>query len=85
MIKTCKTFDGTNGYVLCTYKYLYLFFQRIWIHWSLLNIKHYCVTGCSYDILSTYLTDISKYLELSGHKPAHYTYQPEYHKAQYSV
>ena len=64
--------------------YIY-FFNGFGYIVSLLKLKHYCATGCSYDILSTYLTDISKYLELSGHNPSHYTYQPEYHKAQYSV
>ena len=33
------------------------------------KLKYYNVTGCSYDLLSSYLTDRSQYVEFSGHKP----------------
>ena len=32
------------------------------------KLKYYGVTGCSYDLLRSYLTDISQYVEFSGHK-----------------
>ena len=32
------------------------------------KLNYYGVTGCSYDLLSSYLTDISQYVEFSGHK-----------------
>ena len=32
------------------------------------KLKYYGVTGCSYDLLSSYLTDRSQYVEFSGHK-----------------
>ena len=32
------------------------------------KLKYYGVTGCSYDPLSSYLTDRSQYVEFSGHK-----------------
>ena len=32
------------------------------------KLNYYGVTGCSYDILSSYLTDRSQYVEFSGHK-----------------
>ena len=32
------------------------------------KLKCYGVTGCSYDLLSSYLTDRSQYVEFSGHK-----------------
>ena len=31
------------------------------------KLKYYGVTGCSYDLLSSYLTDRSQYVEFSGH------------------
>ena len=34
----------------------------------LLKLKYYGVTGCSNDLLSSYLTDRSQYVEFSGHK-----------------
>ena len=34
----------------------------------LTKLKYYGVTGCSYDLLSSYLTGRSQYVELSGHK-----------------
>ena len=49
------------------------------------KLKYYGVTGCSYDLLSSYLTDRSEYVEFSGISQIHYQYQPGYHKAQYSV
>ena len=35
----------------------------------LLKLKYYGVSGCSYDLLSSYLIYISQYVEFSGHKP----------------
>ena len=32
------------------------------------KLIYYGVTGCSYDLLSSYLTDRSQYVEFSGHK-----------------
>ena len=32
------------------------------------KLKCYGVTGCSFDLLSSYLTDIFQYTEFSGHK-----------------
>ena len=32
------------------------------------KLKYYGVTGCSYDLLSSYLTDRSQYVEFIGHK-----------------
>ena len=32
------------------------------------KLKYYGVTGCSCDLLSSYLTDRSQYVEFSGHK-----------------
>ena len=32
------------------------------------KLKYYGVTGCSYDLLSSYLTGRSQYVEFSGHK-----------------
>ena len=32
------------------------------------KLKYYGVTGCSYVLLSSYLTDRSQYVEFSGHK-----------------
>ena len=32
------------------------------------KLKYYGVTGCSYDLLSSYLTDRSQHVEFSGHK-----------------
>ena len=32
------------------------------------KLKYYGVTGCSYELLSSYLTDKSQYVEFIGHK-----------------
>ena len=32
------------------------------------KLKYYCITGCSYDLLSSYLTGRSQFVEFSGHK-----------------
>ena len=49
------------------------------------KLKYYGVTGCSYDLLSSYLTDRSQYVEFSGKKSDTLPISTGVPQAQYSV